>query len=90
MSQNTLLCLFLLSFLQTPGLLFSFFFPPTKLLFLCRRGSDDIMLLEIQKFTQHPMLLELKAEQRKKKENETKLTIEPNMQTAIEIFSSAS
>jgi len=61
-----------LSFLQTPGLLFCSSSPPPKLLFLCRQGSDDIMSLEIQKFTQHPVLSELNLGQRT---NWTNLTI---------------
>lgn len=72
-----------LSFLQTPGLLFSFFFPPTKLLFLCRQSSDDTMSLEIRKFTQWPLLSELNLGQRT---NWTNLAIQPNVITPTEIF----
>lgn len=55
MSQNTLLCSFLCLFFK--HLAYSSpFFHPTKSLFLCRRGSGDVMSLEIRKFTQHPVL----------------------------------
>lgn len=68
MSQNTLLCLsFVFSSNTWPILL-----PPPKLLFLCRRGSDDIMLLEIQKSTQHPMLwMWSRGKKKKRKLNKT-------------------
>lgn len=83
MSQNTLLCLFLCLFFKHLAYYSPFFFPPTKLLFLCRQSSDDIMSLEIRKFTQWPLLSELNLRQRT---NWTNLAIQPNVSTPTEIF----